>query len=303
MLRLVKQRIRRLAHSLIDPVVGTYFDRRNLIQRDIAPAVDRGTQILLGLAYGQIRDRGGPLPSFGDVGYRAFSQNEEDGILHYIFSLIGTKTKRSVEICAGDGIECNTANLIVNHGWIGLLVDGDTQQVTRGKQFYATHPDTLWCPPAFIQAWVTRENVNSLIANTGFRGEIDLLSLDLDGVDYWIWQAIDVIQPRAVVAEYQTLWGAERAATVPYRPDFRKSVEYPDFCGASLPALVKLGREKGYRLIGVNRYCFNAFFVRDSIGEDLLPEIRADECFEHPHAYEWITKRRPLVAHLDWVDI
>ncbi len=220
---------------------------------------------------------GEPLPSFGDVEFRAFSQNGEDGILLYIFSLIGYVNKTCIEICAGEGIECNSANLILNYGWMGLLVDGDDGNVSRGKKFYARHRDTFSFTPAFAHAWVDRETVNNLIRSYGFEGEIDLLSLDLDGVDCWIWEVLDIVQPRVVVVETQCIWGAERSVSVPYHRDFKSPLikGFGVYSGASLPAFVKLGRRKGYRLVGTQAPGFNAFFVREDVGADVLPEVPA----------------------------
>ena len=170
-------------------------------------AVDKGLQILLSLKYKELLHHKLPLPSFEEVGFRVFSQNDEDGILLYIFSLIGTVNKKAVEICAGDGIECNTANLTINHGWTALLFDGNEATIRRGQDFYQCCKDTFLFPPRIIHAWIEAENVNTLISGHGFEGEIDLLSLDIDGVDYWIWKAIDCISPRVVILEYQDIWG------------------------------------------------------------------------------------------------
>lgn len=158
-------------------------------------------------------------------------------------------------------------------------------------------------PPRFANAWITTEDVNSVIAKNGFAGGVDLLSLDLDGIDYWIWRSIEVIQPRIVVAEYQNLWGWERSVTVPYAANFCKSPDHPDYCGASLRALVKLGAEKGYRLVGVNRFCFNAFFVQNGVADEILPAVAVQHCFDHPHAAEWMSGHRPLVEHLHWEEV
>jgi hypothetical protein len=160
---------------------------------DHLAAADKGTQILLALQYRQLLQGENTLPGFGDVEFRCYSQNGEDGILHYIFSLIGTTNKKSVEVCAGDGIECNSANLIINHGWVGLLFDGSENNVTIARQFYSKCQETYFYPPTLVHAWITAENINELISSHGFCGEIDLLSLDMDGVDYWIWKAIEVL--------------------------------------------------------------------------------------------------------------
>ena len=264
-------------------------------------SVDKGSQLLLALRYKELADRGVVMP-FDDVEFRNYSQNGEDGILWYVFALIGTANKRCVEICAGNGRECNSANLIINHGWTGLLVDGDPDSGRAGREFYRTHPDTLTYPPRFVHAWVTAENVNEVVLSNGVSGEIDLLSLDIDGIDYWLWRAIEVVSPRVVIAEVQAIWGSEASVTVPYRSDFKAEFiqGFGVYSGASLPAFVKLAKSKGYRLVGSQRYGFNAVFLRDDVGQALLPEIGADQCFGHPFAKWAYNELRPLVADRDW---
>src|SRR5262249_5727343 len=151
-------------------------------------------------------------------------------------------------------------------------------------------------PPAVVEAWITAENVNDLIRDHGFAGEIDLFSLDMDGVDYWIWKALECIRPRVVVAEFSACWGPHQAMTIPYDPQFVANSAVSDedgtsqyYFGASLPALVKLGREKGYRLVGCDRTGLNAFFVRSDLGREGLPEVSAEQCFELPRLrhYPW----------------
>ena len=186
-----------------------------------------------------------------------------------------------VEICAGDGIECNAANLIINHGWQGLLLEGDAEQVARGKAFYSTCRNTWVSPPTFVNDWITAENVDALVAGQGFSGPIDLLSLDVDGNDYWIWNAIRCIDPTVVVLEFNANCGPDTSVTMSYKPDFRLDLTVQPYrCGASLPAFVKLARAKGYRLVGVQSLGFNAFFVRNGVGESLLPERSARECYD-----------------------
>jgi hypothetical protein len=208
--------------------------------------------------YQALAKSGAALPGLKEVGFKAFSQTDEDGMLLYIFSIIGVANKTCVEVCAGAGIECNTANLLINHGWHGLLVDGNEANVRHGQLFYQRNPFTYVYPPAFVHSWITRDKINQLLSNNGFEGEIDLLSIDLDGVDYWIWDAIKVIRPRVVIVEYQDILGPDRSLTVPYSDNFNAN-DYPkingmlNFCGASLPAFVKLAKKKGYRLVGCNR--------------------------------------------------
>jgi len=242
------------------------------------------------------------LPELKDTYMRAFSQNGEDGVLLFLFSVLGTTSRVAVEICAGDGIQCNTANLIVNHGWDGLLVDGNPSLVERGRKFYSRCPDTFSSPPIFLNEWVTAENVNDLVIDSGIGVDVDLLSLDLDGVDYWVWKELDIISPRVVVLEYQDIWGPDVAKTVPYRPDFTGDPAF-NYQGASLLAFVKLARSKGYRLVGTERLGFNAFFVRDDVGPDVIPEIDHRQCFSHRKVREGMHDRLPMVEHLSWVDV
>ena len=246
---------------------------------------EQPAQIMLKMIWRNQLDQKLPLPGFEDVQFRVHSQTGEDGILLYIFTLINTTNRTFVEICAGSGEQCNTANLAFNHGWLGLMLDGDQEKIARGRKIYRSHPDTRYWGPALVDAWITRDNVNDLIRTAGIEGEIDLLSLDLDGNDYWILEAIDVIQPRVIIAEYAHVWGPETAITQRYQEDFfwdeSKRTGLPS-CGASLPALNKLAKRKGYRLVGCNRLCFNALFIRNGIGEDIFPEIEVSKCFSHP---------------------
>ena len=177
----------------------------------------------------------------------AFSQFDEDGILLYLFTLLGVSHKTSVEICAGTGHECNTANLIINHAWDGLLIDGNPEHVRVARQFYARHPDTFWRPPTISHAWVDAETINDVITQSHFSGEIDLLSLDLDGVDFWIWKAITCINPRVVVVEFNCLVPADVSVAIPYDRSFcvgDHEAQRPGYLNASLAAWVKLARRE-----------------------------------------------------------
>jgi hypothetical protein len=299
----MRSTLKGIAHRVRDFFIKPLLRDDRFSQRS-----DTELQIQLKLMYCSLTESGRRLPPISDVGFKVFSQTDEDGILLYIFSIIGALNKKCVEICAGNGIECNTANLIINHGWSGLLVDGNESLVNIGQEFYKKNPHTRIYPPTFIHSWITRDNVNNVIGGNGFEGPIDLLSVDMDGVDYWIWEAIEIIQPRVVVVEYQDIIGPDKALTVPYKDEFTSSkysitAGFPDFCGASLGAFVKLGRRKGYRLIGCNRYGYNAFFIRDSIGEKELPEIPIGDCFKHPKVVWGMKERFPKVKDLPWVEV
>lgn len=266
--------------------------------------VDRGTQMLLALKYRQLYELGKILP-FEEVEFRNHSQCGEDGILWYIYSLIGTTNKKAVEICAGNGKECNSANLALNHGWHVLMAEGDKAKADFAKKYYAKHPDTFLIPPTVVNEWITAENVNDIIKRHGFEGEIDFLSIDMDGIDYWLWKAIEVAIPRVVMVEIQMVWRCTKSVTVPYRPDFQCKWLHAYLVdgGASLPAFVKLAKEKGYRLIGANRYGQNPVFMRNDVGVDVFPEIDQENVFSNETINLACDHDRPLLEGLEWEDV
>jgi len=296
----------KLLSIIIDPFVGKIAKRLpNVKHGDF----DRQLQILLASQYCQIVESGMPLPDFSETEFCSYSQNGEDGILLLIFSAIGIESKRVVEICAGAGIECNAANLIVNHGWSGLLFDGNKNAIDYGQYFYARCTNA-WrfrrLPPTLVHAWITAENVNELIVENGISGDVDLLSIDMDGVDFWIWKAITCITPRVVILEYNNRWGADQSVTVPYVSDFKgigASVEGEGYFGASLLAFTRLAREKGYRLIGANNPNTNAFFMRNDVGAEIFPEVTVESCLSSEYAVYQHQTKYPLIKDKPVVEI
>jgi hypothetical protein len=198
--------------------------------------------------------------------FRGLSEHEEDGITVALFHRVGAATHRFIEIGAGvNGGNCGF--LAKELGWTGLMVDIDPGRVARLQRRFAP-------AVAVAEARVTRENVNELITSHGLAGDIDLLSIDIDGIDYWVWEQLTACRARVVIVEYNPFLGADRAVTVPYDPAFnRHRFDVPRFAyyGASLPALVKLGARKGYRLVLVEPRGVNAFFVREDIAADVPP--------------------------------
>jgi hypothetical protein len=266
------------------------------------------SQLVLVMKYRELLHRGDPLPSFRDVGFSVYSGADEDGVLLYVFAVIGSTNRRLVDIGAAGIGASNSANLLINHGWTGLLVDSNQESVRDARAHYDTNPATKSYPPKIVHAWVTAENVDALLTEHGYAGELDLLMIDIDGVDYWIWKAIKSLSPRVVVVEYQDIISPDLALTVPYRPDFQAS-DYEvnrtsnDYVGASLLAMVKLGREKGYRLVGCNRYGWNAVFVRNDLSLEFLPEVNTESCLSHPWNEYGRTERFPRVQHMNWVEV
>lgn len=257
-------------------------------------------QLVLYHTYRDMASRG-IVPRLSDVGFRCHSQFEEDGILLFIFALIGTTNKTAVEICAGDGIECMSTNLILNHGWWGYLFDGNQRNVDRGRAFFRNAKDKFLCPPKFTHAWITAENVNDVISESGITGGIDLLVLDIDGMDYWVWKTIKCIRPRVVVCETHNVIGPDNPLTIPYDPNF--VITTPDYHSASLAAMTKLAEEKGYRLIGTHRYGFNAFFILKEVAVDILPSVTPAQCLQDPYTLEARSVRWPKVKDMHWIRV
>lgn len=220
-----------------------------------------------------------------DTGLRVFSQCDEDGILLYLFAALGMDNKCFVDIGSADGICSNCANLAINFGWHGLFIDGNRTSIQHGRRFYQRHPDTWLHPPKFFEAIVQRENINQLIASSGIQGEIGLLSIDIDGNDYWVWEAIEVVQPKVVIVETHIEFGM-RSIVVPYDEDHVYPRRHPEYHGASPMAMVKLAAKKGYRLVGANSYGFNIIFVRKGLAEDIVPEVTLDSILTHPRNKE-----------------
>lgn len=211
-----------------------------------------------------------------------YSQFGEDGLLLYFFDKIGAPNKSFVEFGIEDGTECCAANLAINFGWKGLYLEGDPKQAEKACNFYH---DKHHIDPEHVKIkshFITRENVNELFTKYGYTGEIDLLSIDIDGVDYWIWDAIECVQPRLVLAEYNAVFGCDRALTVPYSPSFDRydHEETGVYFGMSLKAANKMAEKKGYVLVGCESSGANSFFVRkDLVEKSGLATFAPEEAF------------------------
>jgi hypothetical protein len=196
--------------------------------------------------------------------FRISSQNQEDGLTLALLGEAGVACHRFVEI--GSGLSGGNSGFLAREcGWSGLMVDGHLKHMIQvGRRFPGVKA---------VAAWATRENINELITSNGCAGEVDLFSLDLDGCDYWIWEAMTACSPRVVILEYNSMFGAERSVTVPYDAKFDRHNFHTAYYGASLTALARLSARKGYRLVAVEPTGVNAFFLRN----DLATHIPACE--------------------------
>lgn len=209
-------------------------------------------------------------------GAKAYSQNDEDGILAEIFRRIGTAGKTFVEIGAGAGLENNTLALLVQ-GWRGLWVEHNNVKVAQARTNLASY---LRAGQLRIEnAFVTRENVDALLQRVTPNSEPDLLSIDVDGNDYHLWREVQSISPRVVVMEYNASWFPPMSLVVTYQERFAWKAN--TYFGASLKALELLAERKGYHLVGCCFAGVNAFFVRhDLCGTHFCEPYTADNHYE-----------------------
>lgn len=241
--------------------------------------------------------------AFRNAEFKIYSKHGCDGLLLYIFSKIGIINHTFVEMGVENGRECNTANLSLNFGWNGLLVDANEDWVKSAQDFYKEYKVKA------VACFVKAENINQLIRDNGIGGEIDLLSIDIDGNDYWVWQAIDIINPRVVVIEYNAAMGLN-SITKKYNPEFHYQETYrkiPLYFGASLVALSKLAREKGYILAGCDSHGHDAYFIRKDVAKDKFAELSPEKAF-YPNPFNLekfgpVEKQFEQIKHLDFENI
>lgn len=236
------------------------------------------------------------VPAISETGFRVFSQFEEDGKLLFIFSVLGMTNKTFIEFGSDDGVNSNSANLYFHHGWTGLFMDGNPKAIERGKRFFSKYPHPHMHPPKFVTTYINRENINRVIFEAGFSGEIGLLSIDIDGNDYWVWQAIEIVKPQVVIIETHNEFGLNDII-VPYDPDYVYPGKHPVYHGASPIAMTKLAERKGYRLVGANELGYNFIFVRNGLADELIPEVSVESLLQHPSNIE---ARKRFEEIKDW---
>lgn len=252
----------------------------------------------------QLQASGVILP-LDQVGFSRFSEFEEDGQLLYLLTLAGAKSRAVVEISSQDGRVCMATNLLVHHRWRGFLFDGDPVFVREGRRFFAAHPATRSAPPVMRAEWFTRDNVNHVLAAAGVPDEVDVLSLDIDGNDLYLWSEMKV-RPRILICEFNNAVPSDLAVTIPYRPGFSFMALPPEqamFRSASLAAYIAVSRRKGYRLVGMNALGFNAIFLRDDVLAAEMSEIPASALDNIPAAEEMRRRWWPRLSQLPWTEV
>ena len=176
-------------------------------------------------------------------GFRGYSQHDEDGMIQEIFKRIGVSNRVFVEFGVGDGTENNTVYLMLS-GWRGLWIDGSDANAAAIRARFS--PFIQGGQLSFVKGFVDRDSIDGMIEKAGHSGEIDLLSIDIDGNDYWVWEVMSIVKPRVVVIEYNAVFRPPVAVVAEYRRDF--VWDGTSYYGASLQALEGLGCERGTRL-------------------------------------------------------
>lgn len=215
------------------------------------------------------------IDSLKDAEFKVFSQWGDDGIIQYLINNININEKSFIEFGVESYKESNTRFLLVNDNWTGLIMDGSQSNINFIKKDEIYWKYSINAKNVFINA----ENVNEVILSEGIKGQIGLLHIDIDGMDYWIWNALNIIEPQIVIIEYNSVFGNERPITVPYRSDFVREKSHHSFLffGASLPALCYLAEKKGYSFVGSNSNGNNAYFVKSEYLNSKISEITYKE--------------------------
>lgn len=247
-----------------------------------------------------------------DYEFKVFSQLGEDGIIQFLVSSLSIKNRTFIEFGVEDFSEANCRFLMMKDSWSGYVIDGAEKNIKklRSSYYYWRYP--LQSKRAFI----SRENICSLLSESPFGKEPGILSIDIDGVDYYVLSELTEWRPSILIIEYNAVFGAHRAVSVPYEPSFTRADKHYSnlYYGASLPAFCLLARERGYALVGVNSAGNNAFFVRRELLNDAVIEVDLTECFQDSTFREARDRegeltfisgmdRREIIADMPLVDV
>jgi hypothetical protein len=212
-----------------------------------------------------------------DYEFKVFSQWGEDGIIDYLVSNLYIKNKTFIEFGVENYEEANTKFLLLNKNWSGLIIDSSIDNISLIKKSEIYWKYSLEAVCEFINT----KNINKIIESSNLAKEVGILSIDLDGNDYWIWKEINVISPSIVIIEYNARFGKKKSCTVPYDENFLRQKKHYSmiYYGASIQALVKLGKEKGYEFVCCNKAGNNAFFVKKELLNDKIKPGNIEDSF------------------------
>jgi hypothetical protein len=212
-----------------------------------------------------------------DYEFKVFSQWGEDGIIQRLSKIVAIKNKTFIEFGVESFFEANCRFLLMKDNWSGFVIDGSSENIDRLKKAYFYWQYHIEANAAFI----TRENINALLSKSGFDEDLGILSIDLDGNDYYVLEAISVFKPRILICEYNAVFGATRKISIPYDRAFDRTKKHDSnlYWGASLAAITYLANKKSYSLVGTNSTGSNAFYVRNDLLTDELEVFSSEEAY------------------------
>lgn len=233
--------------------------KKTIINNQISKQDTETSLILQGKILSEL-NRNKSSKNIQDYEFKVFSQNGEDGIIQFLIQNTEIKNKTFVEFGVETYKEANTKFLLLNNGWSGLIIDGDKDAMEK-----IASSDLHWkYDLKSIGNFITKDNINKIIKSAGIEGEIGLLSVDIDGNDYWVFENIDCVNPQILIMEYNSMFGDTHKISVPYDENFVRSQKHYSnlYYGASIAALCDIANKKGYDLVGSNSFGNNLFFIR-----------------------------------------
>jgi len=203
------------------------------------------------------------IKDLSDIEFKVYSQWGEDGIIDWLIDKLPQIPKKFLEIGTQDYKESNTRFLLINKNWDGFLIEADKDAIKniKSQRVYWRYNLTA------INEFITKDNINNIIKKNNIPKKLGLLSLDIDGNDYWILKKLSSLDPSIIICEYNSLFGQKRSVTVPYKKNFTRSKEHYSnlYYGASINAFIELMKKKNYYLVGTNSAGNNAFFVKKNL--------------------------------------
>jgi len=220
-----------------------------------------------------------------DYEFKVFSQWGEDGIIQHLTKSIEIKNKTFIEFGVEDFFESNCRFLLMKDDWKGFVIDGSKSNIQRLKNSYFYWKHHLNAVDKFI----TKENIEDILATSGFENDLGILSIDLDGNDFFILEAINNFHPRILICEYNPYFGGHRKITIPYQADFYRTIAHHSnlYWGASLAAMTYLADKKGYSLVGTGTFGgSNAFYVRNDLLNEKVKVLSVEAAYSPSNSRE-----------------
>ena len=278
--------------------------------------IDNSSNEVKKLAVGKLltkRNKLKKIEKIQDIEFKIFSQFGDDGIIQFLIDelQIDYEYQNFIEFGVEDYSEANTKFLLLNNNWSGLILDSSNENIENIKKsnfFWKFELEAIEC-------FVNKENINSIITNSNiYKKKIGILSIDIDGNDYWVWREINVIDPLIVIVEYNSTFGFEKKISIPYRQDFERSKAHHSnlYWGASIEALKFLAKQKGYKFLTTNSAGNNAYFIKQNIFDKIKLNLKKNtyqskfrESRDQSGKKTFINydKRLSIIGHLEVEDV